>query len=68
MSTLKQGFDQVRVFLDEVVAEMKKSTWPERQELIESTVVVIVSLLLLAVYVGVCDKILVTLLRWIIPS
>lgn len=67
MNKLKRGVEQVRNFSGEVFGEMRKSTWPERQELIESTIVVIISVLLLSVFVGISDKLLVTLLRLLIP-
>jgi preprotein translocase subunit SecE len=66
MNKLQTVVQAMRVFVDEVVSETKKTTWPERQELLESTVVVIVSVLMLAVFVGVSDKILVTLLKLLI--
>jgi len=68
MKSLRQSLQGFRTFLDGVVLEMKKTSWPGRQELLESTVVVIVSVLLLSVYVGLADKVLVSLLRVIIPS
>jgi preprotein translocase subunit SecE len=58
----------VRDFFDEVLTEMRKTSWPERSELVESTLVVIISLVLLGVIVGVYDKILVELLKVILPS
>jgi len=66
MERLKKAVEAVRNFFDEVISEMKKSTWPERQELIESTVVVIVSLVLFSVCTGVFDKVLVTLFTWLL--
>jgi preprotein translocase subunit SecE len=48
----------VRLFLGEVRNELRKSTWPTRSELIESTVVVIVSVILFAVFVSVADTVL----------
>ncbi|NQU41044.1 MAG: preprotein translocase subunit SecE [Lentisphaerae bacterium] len=47
---------------------MKKSTWPSRQELLESTVVVIVCLVLMSLFVGLCDRILVMILHVLIPT
>ena len=47
---------------------MKKATWPTKQELISSTIVVIISIVLLSAYIGVCDKILITILRFVIPG
>jgi preprotein translocase subunit SecE len=57
-----------KVFLDEVLVEMRKTNWPQRGELIESTVMVIVSVLLLSAFVGLSDKIVASLLRLIIPT
>jgi preprotein translocase subunit SecE len=42
-------------FFDDVVKEMKKVTWPTQAELKESTVVVIVVCLILAVFTYVID-------------
>jgi len=66
MERFKRVVAAVRLFFDEVIGEMKKSSWPEKQELMESTAVVIVSLVLLSTFVGVSDKILVTLFRWML--
>ena len=42
-------------FITEVRTELKKVSWPTRDELIGSTVVVLVSVALLALFVGICD-------------
>ncbi len=68
MGDEKQNSGGVKEFFDEVGAEMKKCTWPGREELIESTFVVIVSLLLISLFVGISDKILVEILRLLIPT
>jgi preprotein translocase subunit SecE len=68
MSKVQDLLSRWRAFWDEVVTETRKCNWPERQELVESTVVVIVAVLLLAVFVGVSDKLLVTLLRLLISA
>jgi preprotein translocase SecE subunit len=62
MERLRQWMRGVAVFWDEVVAETRKTDWPPRQELVESTVVVLVAVVLLSVFVGVGDKLLVTLI------
>lgn len=59
-------FDKITNFVIEVGAELRKSAWPTRAELIESTVVVIVSVVMLAVFVGICDLVLMRLLKIII--
>jgi preprotein translocase subunit SecE len=56
---------RVRFFLMEVRNELKKSTWPTRNELLESTAVVILSVVLFSVFVGLSDTLLVAVLRMI---
>ncbi len=47
---------QVRDFSKEVRLEFGKISWPTRAELQESTVVVIVTILLVTVFVGIVDQ------------
>ena len=42
-------------FLKEARAELGKVTWPTRQELYESTILVIVSVILITVFIGAVD-------------
>ncbi len=53
-------------FLKEVKIEMKKVSWSSRQELIDSTLVVILSVLILAVFIGTCDFFISKFIRAII--
>ncbi len=46
---------KVMQFVKEAKAELKKVSWPSRRELIESTMVVIVTVLAIAIFVGVID-------------
>ena len=46
---------QMRQFLSEVWAELKKTTWPNRKEVYGTTVVVIVTVLICAFYLWVVD-------------
>ena len=58
---------RVQEFVREVVAEFRKVTWPSRQELINSTVVVITVTVVVALFLGGVDivlaKIVETILR-----
>ncbi|MFC1549036.1 preprotein translocase subunit SecE [Candidatus Omnitrophota bacterium] len=45
-------------FFSQVKTEMQKVSWPSRNELISSTIVVLVSTILLALYIGCCDLVL----------
>ena len=56
-----------RIF-HEVGEELRKCIWPTKNELIQSTMVVVVSVLLLAAFVGFCDFVLMKILRFVIPS
>ena len=58
MSKIADSFRKIRFFLADVKNELRKSTWPTRGDLVESTVVVILSVVLFAVFVGVCDTVL----------
>jgi preprotein translocase subunit SecE len=47
-------------FTNDVVKEMKKVTWPKKEELRESTGIVIVACIILAGFVYVVDRIIST--------
>jgi preprotein translocase subunit SecE len=47
----------MRTFLGEVKTEMSKVTWPSRKELIQSTGVVIVVVIIAGIYIGIFDVI-----------
>ena len=49
---------RMRQFLVEVWSELKKTTWPGRNEVYGTTVVVVVTVLLCAFYLWVVDLIL----------
>ncbi len=50
-------FGKVRQFIIDTMAELRKCTWPNRGELFESTVLVIVGVLILASFVAVVDEV-----------
>ena len=45
-------------FFNDVKLEMGKVSWSTRDELIGSTIVVIVSLAVLSIFIGICDVVL----------
>jgi preprotein translocase subunit SecE len=67
MKRLRDAIQAMRVFMSDVSLEMKKSTWPDRQELMSSTVVIIISVVIISVVGGISDKVLITLLRLLLP-
>ena len=50
-------FKKIRTFFEEVRSELKKVSWPKKDELIRSTSVVIIMILITAVIVGLLDYI-----------
>lgn len=60
---IRDGIGKLTTFIAEVGVELKKSTWPTRPELVESTVVVILSVVLLAIFIGISDYVLMRLMR-----
>lgn len=61
----QQLVKSVRGFVGDVGSEFRKTTWPDRRELVESTVVVVSFIVLLAAVVMVCDRAIQFLLRLI---
>jgi preprotein translocase subunit SecE len=52
-------------FVNDVVKEMKKVTWPKKEELRESTGIVIIACIILASFVYVVDRIISTIVSGI---
>ncbi len=48
--------DSIINFFEDIYKEMKKVSWPKKQELIESTKVVVITMLVSAVFVYIIDK------------
>jgi preprotein translocase subunit SecE len=60
------SFGKVIQFFREVRVELGKVTWPNRQELIGSTIIVIVLSVIMSIYIGVLDFLLSSLFGRII--
>ncbi len=48
-------FKQAKSFLLGVRSELRKVTWTSRKELVESTIVVIIAVVIVAVFLGIVD-------------
>jgi len=55
--------EKIKKFFKEVHAELRKVTWPTKEELIGSTIVTIVVSLVVALFIGVVDRILTLVIR-----
>jgi preprotein translocase subunit SecE len=58
-------FAKIRVFFEETGEELKKCSWPNRAQLLESTMVVIVALIILAIFVSIVDLVLVKAINFV---
>ncbi|MGD0650392.1 MAG: preprotein translocase subunit SecE [Verrucomicrobiia bacterium] len=59
---------KIRDFLAEVTVELKKSAWPTRRELTDSTIVVIITVLILGLFVAFADLVFVKLIGLLTKS
>jgi len=66
MNKLSQGIGRLKTFLEEVKVELIKCSWPSRKELFGQSVVVIISVIILGAFVGLCDVVNMNLLHFII--
>lgn len=57
---MKNPFRSTRIFVGEMVDELKKATWPTRAELRDSTAVVIIAALLLGLFTSISDFALIS--------
>ncbi|HPS20217.1 MAG TPA: preprotein translocase subunit SecE [Candidatus Omnitrophota bacterium] len=46
---------KITKFMSQVRTEMEKVNWPTKDEMVASTVIVIISTLLLGAFIGICD-------------
>ena len=56
-------FEKLVKFLKETKAEMRKVTWPTRDELVGSTKIVIIATLVVTLFIGIVDQILTLIIR-----
>ncbi len=56
---------KIREFLTEVWVELKKSAWPTRSELVDSTLVVLVTVIVLGLFVWSADMVFSWMIRWL---
>jgi preprotein translocase subunit SecE len=66
MRKVAAKIDQCREFIREVRVEAHKSAWPPRSELVQSTMVVVVFVIVLSVYIGMSDWVLLNSIRLLI--
>lgn len=65
LDKIKDFFSSIPRFLGEVKAEMKKVSFPSRDEVVGTTIVVLVTSVVFAVYLWVADMIIVQLFKMV---
>ncbi len=63
---IKAWSDSVKDFYNDTRSEMKKVSWPGRQEVVGTTIVVIVATFFFGLYLGLVDYLLTLGLNWVL--
>jgi preprotein translocase subunit SecE len=63
---IKDWAARTKQFYADVRSEMKKVSWPGRQEVVGTTVVVVVAVFFFGFYLGIVDFLLSRGLQWVI--
>lgn len=64
--SVSQWPEKTSKFFKEVRVEMQKVSWPNRQEVVNSTVLVLVMVLILSIYMAVVDGVFGNLMSLVI--
>ena len=62
----KQWVASTKEFFRETSAEMKKVTWPQKNEVVSTTVVVLVSTIVFALFLWACDEVFGRGVLWLL--
>lgn len=60
---MAQAVAQRRIFVNDIIDELKKVTWPSRETTIRLTIVVLLISLIIGIYIGIIDVALAKLLE-----
>jgi preprotein translocase subunit SecE len=63
---MRDFFERIQKYLREVWSELKKVSWPQRKEIVASTVVVILCTFIIAFFLGIVDVALQKVLGYLI--
>jgi preprotein translocase subunit SecE len=55
--------NKIKEFLEDVRKEMKKVSWPDQQELVDYTIVVVVFTIILSAFIFAVDQVYSTILE-----
>lgn len=54
--SIKEKYEVVKQFLREVKVELKKVTWPSRKDTLGATAVVLITVIIIAFFLGIVDS------------
>jgi preprotein translocase subunit SecE len=63
---IKSWTEGTKQFYNDVRSEMKKVSWPARQEVVGTTIVVVVAVFFFGLYLGLVDLLLDRGLQWVL--
>jgi preprotein translocase subunit SecE len=63
---IKGWTESTKQFYGDVRSEMKKVSWPARQEVVGTTIVVVVAVFFFGLYLGLVDLLLDRGLQWVL--
>ena len=63
---IKNWTQNAKQFYSDVRSEMKKVTWPARQEVFGTTIVVVIAVFFFGLYLGLIDYLLSMGLNWVL--
>ena len=63
---IKSWTESTKQFYSDVRSEMKKVSWPARQEVVGTTIVVVVAVFFFGLYLGLVDVLLDRGLQWVL--
>ena len=59
-------WQRLKNFLGEVVVETRKVTWPSKDEVVATTVVVIAASFVFGIFLYLCDLVFLRVVQWVI--
>jgi len=59
-------FAKIRIFIEDTMEEMRKCSWPSREQLLESTLLVLVTMVVVSLFVFGIDQFLSWLIKFLI--
>ncbi len=65
MKKKERFYEKIPKYLKDVRVELKKVTWPQKDQIVTSTFVVIIVVIILTVFVGILDLIFIQLLKMV---